>query len=1137
MTNNQSAKQLLFTWAVKSIVITCCLLGSMAAVNFDVYAAPVKSEFPTDSLRTTEAKSNDGPRKHLIQGIVLSATDKEPLPGVTIFIKGTSQGTQSDLEGRFRLETDVAAPKLQFTYASMKPLLLPWKGEKEMKVLMEDGVELIDEVVVTGYQRIRKNEMIGSANTVKSEDLFYDGHQSIEQMLQGKLVGTSVLNTSGLVGTAQKVRVRGTSTLLGNQEPVWVVDGIIQEDPLPFKPRDLDALGSISQDNFDMIKNFVGNSISWLSPNDIMTISVLKDAAATVMYGVKAANGVIIITTKQGKAGRLSVNYSGGMTVAPRIYYSKMNLMNSSERVDVSEEIYRRGLVSEANRPLERIGYEGLLGQYLRKEISYAQFQQEVEKVRMNNTDWFKELFRHSVSHNHSVSLSGGTDRFKYYASINSSFTNGISVGNDAKNYSASVSVDTRLSDKINLGIRLNAASNKTNGFFRVDPYQYASTINRAIPAYNEDGSLFYYAKSQDANRRMYNILHEMDCTGNTNTTNSVALSANLRWTIVQGLQFEGLFGYNLSNVVGSSFADEQSFFITNLRGYEFGLYEPGELEYKKSRLPHGGELNTTENRNTNYTLRGTLSYNKIFGDVHRMSLMAGSEIRNNKYDGYNTTLYGYFPNRGKSIIFPPRQVIDPLDASRWIENDLYHQFKNAIIDRKINTVGMFATGMYSFDERYIFSASIRSDASNRFGQDERNRFLPVWSAGARWNIINEPWIKDIRWISDFNFRASYGWQGNVASNYGPDLIAELGRGRDFIDLRTGRYMLKIKSLPYDNLRWEKTKSINLGVDFGLWKNRIAFSAEYYSKHTTDLIVSKAVPYEYGVMFMPINGGDMNNYGFEFTATFTPIRTKDWVWNISVNTAKNFNEIKSTMAENQNWRAASGGSIHKEGYPVGAFWAWDFAGLDAQGGYPLFRIPTIEEGADKLDATSYMKYAGTTEPDISGGLSTVLRWKSITLSSSFSIALGGKRFLTDLFSEDYLNNSTPSAYSNLSKEMVNRWQKPGDEQHTQIPSIPNHNIPMVYLPNGSNEYAHRLYNYSTARVVNASFMRCNNISLSYTVPAKLIQRMSLNNLSISGSVSNPFIVVSKDYKGIDPEVATGAQPITPTYSVTLNIGI
>ena len=184
-----------------------------------------------------------------------------------------------------------------------------------------------------------------------------------------------------------------------------------------------------------------------------------------------------------------------------------------------------------------------------------------------------------------------------------------------------------------------------------------------------------------------------------------------------------------------------------------------------------------------------------------------------------------------------------------------------------------------------------------------------------------------------------------------------------------------------------------------------------------------------------------------------------------------------------------------------------------------------------------MTYAGTTEPDFSGGMSTVLRWKTLTLSASFSIALGGKRFLTDLFDEDYLNNSTPSAYSNLSKDMVKRWQKPGDELHTQIPTIPHRNIPLVDLPNGSTEYRHRMYNYSTARVVNASFLRCNNISLSYTVPTKIVNKMALKNLSISGSVSNPFIVVSKDYNGVDPEVATGSQPITPSYSLTLNFSL
>lgn len=1078
-----------------------------------------------------------GRNKIVIQGKVLSKTMKDPLPGVTVFIKGTSEGTQTNLEGIFRIETSTKHPILQFTYAGMKPLTMTWRGEEMLRVMMEDDVSLIDEVVVTGYQRIRKSEMVGSANTVQIEDLFYDGHRSIEQMLQGKLSGTSVLNTSGLVGSTQRVRVRGTSTLLGNQEPVWVVDGIIQEDPLPFKTRDLDALGNITQDNFDMIKNFVGNSISWLSPNDIKTISVLKDASATVMYGVKAANGVIVITTKQGKSGRVSINYSGGFSISPRIHYSQMNLMNSSERIDVSSEIYRRGLISEANRPLERIGYEGLLGQYLRKEINYQQFADGVRKARSNNTDWFKELFRNSISYNHSVSISGGSDNINYYASLNGSFTNGISKGNDSKNYSASVSIDTKFSNKVSLSVRLNAASHETHGFFRVNPYYYARTINRAIPAYNDDGSLFYYTKTQDTNRRKYNIINELNCTGNINTTNTMALSANLRWMIFEGLRFEGLLGYNISNVVGESYADEQSFFITNLRGYEFGLYGPGDLEYKKSRLPHGGELNTTESRNKNYTLRATLSYNKILNNVHRLSFMAGGEMRSNKYDGYNTTVYGYFRQRGKSIMLPPRQVVDPLNSSHLIANDLYDNFSNSIIDRKINNVGIFATSMYSYDERYILSASIRSDASNRFGQDERNRFLPVWSVGARWNIINEPWMKNVSWISDFNVRASYGWQGNVVENYGPDLIAELGRGRDFIDTRTGRYILKIKSLPYDNLRWEKTKSINLGIDFGVLKNRIAFSAEYYLKHTSDMIVSKAVPYEYGVLFMPINGGSMTNRGFEFTASITPIRTKDWVWSFSMNTAKNFNEIQSTIAENQNWRAAAGGSVHKKGYPVGSFWVWNFAGLDPQGGYPLFNIPTKEEGANPLDATTYMTYAGTTEPDFSGGMSTVLRWKTLTLSASFSIALGGKRFLTDLFDEDYLNNSTPSAYSNLSKDMVKRWQKPGDELHTQIPTIPHRNIPLVDLPNGSTEYRHRMYNYSTARVVNASFLRCNNISLSYTVPTKIVNKMALKNLSISGSVSNPFIVVSKDYNGVDPEVATGSQPITPSYSLTLNFSL
>ena len=323
----------------------------------------------------TASKAKDDVKKELtIKGRVFMK-DSTGVPGATVILKGTSTGVITNMAGEFTITIPYTeSPVLIFSFLGMKTREVRYVGQKEMMVLMEEDVKAMDEVIVTGYQRIRKSDMVGSTNSVKREDLFFNGTNSIEQMLQGKLPGMVVMNTSGLVGKRQKVRVRGTSTLLGNQEPVWVVDGIIQEDPLPFKTRELDALGNISQDNFDMVKDFVGNAISWLNPNDIEDITVLKDASATVMYGVKAANGVILIKTKQGQAGRMSVNYSGDISITPRLTYEKMNLMNSKERVDVSREIYERGLTSD-NRPLESIGYEGALGRYLAKEISYQQIQ------------------------------------------------------------------------------------------------------------------------------------------------------------------------------------------------------------------------------------------------------------------------------------------------------------------------------------------------------------------------------------------------------------------------------------------------------------------------------------------------------------------------------------------------------------------------------------------------------------------------------------------------------------------------------------------------------------------------------------------------------------------------------------------
>lgn len=855
-----------YTFLYKMDIIGQCGKVDVNATEKEFYQlledllSPLGLSFTIDDqvVVITSGKAEDDVTKGItIKGRVF-VKDSTGVPGASVILKGTSMGVITNMAGEFSITIpQMKSPVLIFSFLGMKTREVKYVGQKEILVLMEEDIKGMDEVIVTGYQRIRKSDIVGSTNTVKREDLFFDGTNSIEQMLQGKLPGMLVMNTSGLVGKRQKVRVRGTSTLLGNQEPVWVVDGIIQEDPIPFKSRELDALGNISQDNFDMVKDFIGNAIAWLNPNDIEDITVLKDASATVMYGVKAANGVILIKTKRGKAGRMSVNYSGNLAITPRLTYEKMNLMNSKERVDVSREIYARGVTSN-QRPLESIGYEGLLGRYLAKEISYDEFDREVKKLETVNTDWFDLLFRNSVSMNHSLSVSGGTDKISYYGSVNASENRGTSIGNESSSYSAALNFSAKLGKKVNLSFGVNASTSETKGYYQVDPYGYATKTSRVIPCFTEEGKNYFY---KDVNGWMYNILHELSMTGNKNTNNSMGASVNFRWDILKGLQFESSFGLNTSNVVGESYADEQSQYITKLRMYEFGTQRPADYLYKKSPLPHGGELNTTENRNFNYTWRNVLSYNYVLAEKHRFSLMVGQECRSNKYDGVSSTIYGYYPGRGKSVSMPPIMILKPgNNEDEYIANDFLNRFNTVITDRKSNYVGLFGSFSYGFNERYILTASLRSDASNRFGQDTRNRFLPVWSIGGRWNVHNEPWMQNQRVISDLNFRASYGWQGNVAENYGPDLIARVGSGKTTIDqLRTGEYMMFIKSLPYGNLRWEKTKTINLGTDFGLFENKVTWTVEYYYKKTEDMIVEKQVPYAYGVASMPINGGNMSN--------------------------------------------------------------------------------------------------------------------------------------------------------------------------------------------------------------------------------------------------------------------------------------
>ncbi len=1074
-------------------------------------------------------KAPEAKKEIVIAGKVVDNSNST-LPGVAVMVKGTKYGMFTDIGGEFSF----AVPEqkdilLNFTFLGMKPRTLRYSGQSNMLVVMEEDSTNLKEVVVTGYQVIDKKRVAGAVSTIKAKDLFFDGISNLEQALQGRLPGMVVTNSSGLTGVRQSVRVRGTSTLMGSQEPIWVVDGIIQEDPLPFETKVLDAQGGITENNFEFIRSFVGNSISWLNPSDIESITVLKDASATAIYGVRAANGVIVINTKLQKGGPAKISYSFGLNVGERLTYKKLELMNSKDRVAVSREIFQRGLIS--NWSNNNIGYAGLLNQYLNKNITQDEFNQGVAKLETNNTDWFDILFRNPVSHNHTLSMSGGSGKTSYNSSINYNSVKNTAIGNQQESYSANIGISTYFSDRFRMSFRLSGSHSNVDGFKKVSPYSYASTTNRVIPAYEDDGTLFYY--QEESNRFLYNFINERNETGLSTKTTNLNTNMNLTYNITKALRYETVGSFNVSMVNGESFATERSNYITAIRNYEYGSEKPNSENAKNSKLPVGGEYNYDGMKTLSWNWRNALSYNAVFNDVHALTAMVGVEMSSKKYDGNSAIAYGYLRYRGKSFTQVPVTLTNPVSGAIYANTQI-EKFSNQITDRKTNNMGVYMTLNYAYDNRYVLNFSIRNDASNRFGKYANENFNPVYAGGVKWNASREKWFSKQNIVSDFNLRASFGYQRNIAENYSPSLIVKIPKGSasTITDINTQEELLNISSLPYIDLRWEKTFSSNFGMDMGFFDNKVIFGADYYIKRGTDMITVLAIPVEYGIEGMPVNGGSMENSGYELSAMFTPVRTKDFTWSMSVNTSKNHNQITKVGTQNVTWRTAVSGSMYKEGYSSSAFWVFKCDGIDQNTGYPIIDLKTKEGSDPANDPTSYMVYAGKREADFTGGLNSQFRYKQLSLSLNFSLMIGGKKLL----SQAYKSSTLPNEYDNFSTELLNRWV-PGDTDAT-FPGLPDSNVKSnVLLPGTSNLYTnvYEMYNYSTARVVSASTLRCNNISLNYSLSEKIAKLVFCKYITFGASMSNPFAFVSKDFRGRDAEVATGNQPRTRSYNFNLSL--
>ena len=1043
-----------------------------------------------------------------IRGVVKDKSG-EPLPGVTVLIVGTQLGTATGMDGDFLLRVpEQDSVRLRFSFVGMKTKDVPYKkNQPALVVVLEEEAESIGEIVVTGYQQIEKRNLTSSVVTVKTSELKTIGASSIEQMLQGVVPGLSVVNTSAAPGAAPKIRIRGTATISGNADPLWVLDGVILENSVPVTAADLN-----SPDVMNMFNSVIGG----INPNDIESITVLKDASATAIYGVKAANGVILITTKKGERGRMSVNYSGNFSLSSRLNYDKMEIMNSKERVELSREAFERG----ARISDETVGYTGLALAYARREISLDEFHAGVKKLETVNTDWFDILYRTPFSQSHSVSFSGGDDRTTYRASFGYRNQQNTAKGNGQVGYTGNLNLSAIFWNKLTINGSLSGSHTETEAFASgVDPYSYAINTSRVIACYDGD-DLFYY----DKNGYNYNILNELSNSGNENTAKSLNLNLSARWLLTESLTLSATLGGATSSSFGKTWFAEQSHNISSIRGYEYGEYSVLDDEYKQSPLPYGGMLTVTESRNFNYTARLQAEYVKLFNGVHSVNFVAGLETRSNKYDGFSQTNWGYMPDRGESFTDVPLNY----GINSNIENKKYARTVPKVTNQIANYVSYYVTGSYMYDNRYSINLSLRGDASNRFG--DSGKFQTVWSAGLRWNVTDEPWMQNQNLVNNLSFTASFGYQGNVIENISPDFIAKI----EAIDSNTGEYVMSWSQLPNPDLKPEKTLSVNLGANFALFKSKLNGTFNWYYKKTTDVITQAKVPYENGTTSMNLNDGHVKNEGWDLTLSVVPVRTKDFMWSLGTSFSGNNNKVNSNLETNGSWENAVSGALNKEGYPVGSFWAFKFAGLNPNNGAPQFDFSRANTTTAEKDASEYMVYMGTREPTFTLGINMVFRWKRFSFPLNFYISRGNYEFLDSPYENGYM---MLSEYQNASTQLKDRWRKPGDEKYTDIPSIPvgdNCRPLRPFVNSDDTIYPLEAWAYSNVRVVNAWYIRFNDFQFSYNLPDKWIKGFA-KSVTLSFSATNPLQIKSKDFKGRDPEVALGQQPRSQDFSLGVKL--
>lgn len=1079
-----------------------------------------------------------------------------PSARITVFMKdGETNMTVSDNDGVFSVAVSGKEESIMVSYVGYVDNKQPVKkGKLDYTFNMKPDDALLSEVVVTGYNTIDKRKLTSSITSITKDDLDFKGALSVDQMLEGKVAGLLTLTTSATPGAATSMRLRGTTTFTGTREPLWVIDGVIYENPVPVSADEINSLDNI---------NIIGNAISGLNPQDIERIDVLKDASATAIYGTRAANGVIVVTTKSGEVGKTSINYSFNAQAQQRPHYSDFNLMTSKQRIDVSREIMNKGLFFETMP--ERYGYEGAMMNYWDKNISFAEFQNQVSQMEANNTDWFGALYRNSFSHTHSVSLSGGSSGTRYYASVGYDSDNGSERGTDLQRFTARMNLTTHITDNVTIDFRLSGShqdANYNSPYYSA--FDEAYYTNRIFPCYNADGSYSYIKtlikQDQTTGQNIYgnyNIMNEFANSGQSIKNKSLNLTGSLNWDILKGLRYTTTVGYTSTANNTENWIGENSFYCAQLRGYADEM--PRADAFMQAVLQDGGVWAGSAIDQKSFLWRNQLNYNFDINTVHQFNFDLGHEITSTQYRGHNTgQVPGYSPEQGESFI--PVWAGSAVDAQQYYWY-LRQWFMGAetnpsafptITSKKNNKLSFYLTATYTFKNYFSLNFNARNDGSNQFGQYEKAKFNPIWSASGRVNLHELHCLEDVEWLNSLSVRGSYGYRGSVP-NATPYLIITTPRKSSV----SGELSASIHDYPNANLQWEKTSTWNLGIDGSMLKDRINVGIDFYHSLSTDLISNRSVSLVNGTTSLYFNDGEATNTGVEFTINTLNIKTKDFRWRTSFMYSYNKNNVKRGIISTNTYADYINGSVVLDGNSVDGFYSYKFNGLDANG-LPTFKNLT----GNKSDLTrdqflqTILTYSGTRTPRSYGSFSTEFAWKGISLRAQFAYKLGYKQRLLAL----YENGTTalPQPQDNMNADFVHRWQKPGDEAHTTIPVLTNaslnyrssstmnsYNDTYLDVDQAYSTYCGPasytgwyMYNNSDERVVDASHIRFRSLTVGYDLPKEWLKSAKIANCRIDFQAQNLGVwAFDKKLKGQDPDqVASIGMPVLPSFNFGLQIG-